>query len=183
MARELQRELGAGRAPVTLENARNAVLFHLRRQGPDHFAQLPDCGEDLARRMARAARAARSVEEFIRDSRSRRVPEARVRRALLRSFLGLQERARPVPFLRVLAIGKNGRRLLRLMGERGTLPVLTKPAQVRRLGPECSMVFDEIVRTADLRCLAWPGCAPLPGGSEWKKSPVVLEKEDKSVVK
>ena len=61
-----------------------------------------------------------------------------LRRMVLWAYLGLTPGDMPerVPYLRVLAANGTGCRLLSRMREAAAVPVLTKPAQVRRLGPE-----------------------------------------------
>ena len=56
---------------------------------------------------------------------------------------------------------------------RAALPILTKPADVRRLSPEAQAVFRREVLATDLYTLAFPG-DPAPGGAEWREGPRVL---------
>ena len=46
------------------------------------------------------------------------------------------------------------------MRRTAAVPVLTKPAQVRRLGPEARRLFELEVRAADLYTLAYPAWRP-----------------------
>ena len=53
-------------------------------------------------------------------------------------------------------------------------PVLTKPADVRQLGPEAQALFEKEARAADLYALAYPDLAAAAGGSTWREGPVIL---------
>ena len=90
-------------------------------------------------------------------------------------YLGLTPGDCPAapPYLRPLAANASGRRLLARMRETASAPVLTKPAAVRRLGPEARALFDLEVRAADLYALAYPALAAAGGGSAWKEGPVL----------
>ena len=52
-------------------------------------------------------------------------------------------------------------------------PVLTKPADVRRLGPEAQELFELEARAADLYALAYPELSAAVGGSLWREGPVI----------
>lgn len=117
---------------------------------------------------------ARSVEELLAYVKTRRYPMARLRRMLLHSYLGLlpAERDRTPPYLRVLGADGRGRALLREMGDRAALPVLTKPADVRKLGEEARTLFAREAGWTDLYTLACP--EPARPGAEYTHSPVML---------
>ena len=66
-----------------------------------------------------------------------------------------------------------GRALLAAMRKGAALPILTKPADVRRLSPEAQAVFRQEVLATDRYTLAFPG-EPAPGGAEWREGPRVL---------
>ena len=90
------------------------------------------------------------------------------------AYLGITPGDRPekVPYLRVLAANERGRVLLGQMRKTASLPVITKPAEVRRMSPEVQAVFALEARATDLYTLAYP--VPAAAGSEWQASPVIL---------
>ena len=174
--RELyEAEEAQGRAPVFAANAERAILAQLRRMGEEDFLALDAGGEGLGNRLAAAAREAASVEELLDRAKTKRYAYARLRRLVLWAYLGLGPETLPVrvPYLRPLAMNQRGRALLAEMRRRAALPILTKPADVRRLSPEAQAVFRQEVRATDLYALAFPG-PPAPGGAEWREGPRVL---------
>ena len=73
---------------------------------------------------------------------------------------------------RVLGANTRARELLRQMKQRASLPVLTKGADVRKLGPEAERFFRAEARCTDLYALACPN-PPAPG-AEYRTDPVIL---------
>ena len=174
--RELyEAEEARGRAPVFAAGAERAILAQLRRMGEADFLALDAGGEGLGNRLAAAAREAASLEELLDRAKTKRYAYARLRRLVLWAYLGLFPETLPVrvPYLRPLAMNQRGRALLAEARRRGALPILTKPADVRRLTPEAQAVFRREVLATDLYTLAFPG-DPAPGGAEWREGPRVL---------
>ena len=60
------------------------------------------------------------------------------------------------------------------MRRTAALPVLTKPADVRRLDAEAQRLFQWEVRATDLYTLAFPSLKEAAGQQEWKTGPVIL---------
>ena len=174
--RELyEAEEARGRAPVFAAGAERAILAQLRRMGEADFLALDAGGEGLGNRLAAAAREAASLEEVLDRAKTKRYAYSRLRRLALWAYLGLRPETLParVPYLRPLAMNQRGRALLAEARRRGALPILTKPADVRRLTPEAQAVFRREVLATDLYTLAFPG-DPAPGGAEWREGPRVL---------
>lgn len=168
-------EEARGRAPVFAAGAQRAILAQLRRMEEADFLALDAGGEGLGNRLAAAAREAASVAEVLDRAKTKRYAYARLRRLVLWAYLGLFPETLPVrvPYLRPLAMNARGRALLAAMRKEAALPILTKPADVRRLSPETQAVFRQEVRATDLYTLAFPG-EPAPGGAEWREGPRVL---------
>ena len=168
-------EEARGRAPVFAAGAQRAILAQLRRMEEADFLALDAGGEGLGNRLAAAAREAASVAEVLDRAKTKRYAYARLRRLVLWAYLGLFPETLPVwvPYLRPLAMNARGRALLAAMRKEAALPILTKPADVRRLSPEAQAVFRQEVRATDLYTLAFPG-EPAPGGAEWREGPRVL---------
>lgn len=144
--------------------AERAVLAKLRTMSPEELCALPDCGEGLENRILEAAGKAGSLEELYDLVKSKRYAHARIRRVVLRAFLGLREIPERVPYLRVLGMNGRGRELLRQMkGE----TLITKPAH----GKGIPLLEAEAGYT-DLYALCFPTVRPC--GMEWRNSPVVL---------
>ena len=173
-ARILAGEMEAGRAPVFLENCQRAVLSQLRRMDEEDFRPYDGGNEGLYRRFYRAVHTGVEAEDILRAAKTKRYPMARLRRMLLQSYLEVPQAAQgeTPPYLRVLGANGRGRELLGRMRKTASLPVITKPGHVRRLGAEAQRVFDLEARCTDLYVLACPELgAP---ESEYRAGPVML---------
>lgn len=169
-----QRKLG--RCPARLERCEMGILARLRTMEPEELPHIPGWEPGLEHRLLAAAREAVNLAELYDRAKTRRAPEARIRRLVLWAFLGLRGDQRPerVPYLRVLGCTGRGRELLRGMKQQAKLPLLTKPGQIRRLGEPGQRVFQWEARATDLWQLCLPAADQRRGGQEWLRSPVIL---------
>ena len=170
----LTREQNKGLAPARALLAERAILARLRSMNEEDFAPYDEGSEGLYRRFAAAAATSCSIEELLQKVKTKRYALARLRRMLMRMYLGLEQYDSTVPYLRVLACNETGRALLKEMKTAATLPVITKPAEGRNLTGSAKDAFAAECRCADLYALACPDLAALPCGSDWVTNPVIL---------
>lgn len=168
----LGREMKKGLAPVDPARLERAMLARLRLMNEHDFASYDSGGEGLYRRVYRAVQEGGSLGDILTRSTTKRYPTARVRRMLWAVFLGLEAPGEDIPYVRILAATEAGRRLLRQMQDAG-VPVLTKAADVGRLGPSAEALFTREARRTDVYTLACPG-SPLPCGSDWRRTPTMI---------
>ena len=165
-----RRELAAGRAPVDMRACQRAILSRLRRMGEKDFLPYDGGGEGLYRRFYRAVRQTADIDRLLETAKTRRYPLARLRRMLLAAYLELPE-PEHIPYLRLLAASRRGCDLLRQM--RGA-PVLTKPADVSRLGPQAQALFTREAGWTDLYTLAYPDLSQGICGTDWRATPWIM---------
>ena len=60
------------------------------------------------------------------------------------------------------------------MRETAAVPILTKPADVRRLPEPARRLFAWEAGATDLYTLAFPNLTAAQGGAEWREGPVIL---------
>lgn len=152
------------------------VFARLRAMSPEEFLLLPDCGEGLHNRLWEAVQQASNLEDLYALTKSRRYPHARIRRLVLWAFLGIRAEDRPdhPPYLRVLGMNRRGQALIREMKAAATLPILTKPAHVRTLGPEARRCLELEARCTGLYDLCRDNFGLTPGRQEFRENPVIL---------
>ena len=173
MAEAYRMEREAGRAPASLERCERAFLARLRFLEEADWAALELGNEGLYRRFFRSSRSAASLSELLETVKTKRYPLARLRRMVFRAYLGLPPAPPEGPaYLRVLAANERGTALLAGMRKTAALPVLTKPAAVRRLGPGARCLFDLEARADRLYALACPDPAAVPDA--WRTGPVIV---------
>ena len=169
----LAREFAAGRGPVCMDAARRQILSRLRAMGEEDFRPYDGGGEGLYHRFYSAVREASSVEELLALAKTKRYPLARLRRMLMQSYLGLTvpEKGDTPAYIRVLAANSRGREVLKTMRETASLPVVTQPGEIRRMGERAQRLFEEESRCTDQYTLSWPAVgAP---DLEFKTGPVI----------
>ncbi len=164
----LGREMKKGLAPADPARLERAMLARLRLMNEHDFASYDSGGEGLYRRVYRAVQEGGSLGDILTRATTKRYPTARVRRMLWAVFLGLEAPGEDISYVRILAATEAGRRLLRQMQDAG-VPVLTKAADVGRLGPSAEVLFTREARRTDVYALACPG-SPLPCGSDWRRT-------------
>lgn len=169
-------ELDAGRAPVTAEAMEGAMLARLRCMTDEEFAALPDATEGLDRRFARAARAEPDVMSFLVAVKTKRYALSRLRRMLCCAYLGIRaDDADGIPpYARVLAANGKGTAILAEIARKGSVPVLTKPADAKTMDARSQHIFELEARATDLFSLAFPNVSERRGGQEWRISPIIV---------
>ncbi len=150
----------------SMEHCPRAVLAVLRRMGPSDWAAIDDVTDGLENRLARAAQSATSLEELYAAVKTKRYTHARIRRIVLRAYLGIGKEDYPKapPYLRVLGFNATGKALLARMQRTATLPTVTRMADVKTLSPDGQALFRLESRCTDLYALG--AKKPLPGGAE-----------------
>jgi len=169
-AEVLRREMAAGRGPVDMHTCQRAILARLRTMSQEDFLPYDGGGEGLYRRFYRAVRQAADIDGLLEAAKTRRYPLARLRRMLLVAYLELPE-PEHIPYLRLLAASSRGCTLLRQM--RGA-PVLTKPADVSRLGQTAQDLFTREAGWTDLYTLAYPDLSQSACGADWRATPWIM---------
>ena len=173
-----QRENKLGRGPVLDENLELAVLSRLRMIDDAAFAALPDAGEGLNFRLARAAREETTIDAIVAAAKSKRYALSRIRRMTMCAALGVKaEDAQEIPpYARVLAATQRGCALLREMSTKSSVPVITKPASVKELDDRARHIFNVCSAAHDLFSLGYTAQAERRGGADWRISPKIAIK-------
>ena len=103
-------------APLhTLQAGERAILARLRSMEDAEFEALPYGSEGLWRKFMHACRAQSSLEQILSATKSKRYTRSRLDRMLMCAFLGISREMMeaPTPYTRVLALGEQGREVLR----------------------------------------------------------------------
>lgn len=172
----LNREIAAGRAPVTLKSAESAILYRLRTMAEEDYAALPDASEGFYLRLMRVARTASSYAEILENTKTKRYAMSRIRRMVLASLLGITAEMQNElpPYIRVLGANDRGRKILRQAKKSAALPIITKPAAARNLNENARRAFETEALATDIYNLMLPDPAQRLGGTEWTRGPVIL---------
>ena len=129
------------KCPVFIDKIGNEILSFFRFLSPDEIANravkrsgcgncVADDGDGIVDRLCNQARASKSFDEFINSSYNSRHTDARIKRVMLFSLLGVSDKlAKELPtYTTLLATNKQGRELLSQIRRSNTFPIVTKPA-------------------------------------------------------
>lgn len=172
-AKVLRRELAAGRV-ADIGNVERTIMDCLRRIEETDLAAYDGGGEGLYHRLYDAVRRCATLEEVLAGAKTKRYTAVRIRRMVLAAWLGLERAPERVPYLRVLAANGTGRALLRQMRDSGA-PVLTKAADVARLGVEAEALFRCEAMYTDCYTLAYAAREQSLPDSDWRLTPIMVK--------
>lgn len=133
-----------------------ALLYRLRTCTAAELAEIYDITEGLEHRILSSAAQSLHFQQLLAGLRTRRYPDARLRRVLLCALLGIKKQwsQKPAYYLRVLGCNPRGMKLLAQMRNRAACSVLTKPAHYRRLPQRERELFELECRCTSVYSLA-----------------------------
>ena len=116
-----------GVAPAELARAETAILSHFRLARGEDLEAVPELGGGLGRRIAEAALASASLEELVQRATTKKYPEARIRRGILFSMLGITEEDLRTPPSYAVLLGANraGCGFLKTVKKSARIPIVT----------------------------------------------------------
>lgn len=172
----LSKACDTGHAPASQTVCDLALVSYLRRLSPADFIPYTGDIDGLHHRLYRAVQQNCNFSAICQAAQTRRYPLARIRRALLRTYLGLCHDASPLPhYLRVLAIGPRGRKLLREIAAHASLPLIIKPVSEKKLPQDLQPYLQQDVLADDLYSLAQPNRTLHIGGQHYRQTPYLYE--------
>ncbi len=181
---EIRRRLAAGEdcsafAPAvnapTADIARleRAILAALRGLRRDELDRVADCAGGLGDRLCKAIRGGTSLSGIYFMAKTKRYTLARIRRAVLCAFLGIDKsisRADPA-YIRILGMNGRGREIL--AAANCPLPMDTSLKALSKTSPEARRQAEFEARLTDVWSLALE--EPLPCGFDLTAKPIILE--------
>lgn len=159
-------EAKGGKLPCDFARLELAFLAKLRTLSTDDFRKIPDVSEGLEYRISDAVKSSKSVAEIIEKIKTKRYTHSRIRRIILRSFLGLTAdfSAPPPPYARILALNENGREIIKKAKKTASIPIITKSAHIMRLDDEFARkLFAKENELTDIFSLCYPEIMPCGG--------------------
>ena len=133
----------------------NTILYKIRTISADELAKAPDISEGIENRIISAAKQARSLEELYSLAKTKRYSHARIRRIVWNCLLGVtaKDLEIPVPYIRITGFNRNGAELIRAAKETAELPLISKPADLQKLGETAQRIFSLECTAGDIYAL------------------------------
>lgn len=152
-----------------------AILAKLRCMKPEDFEQVYDAAAGLGERLYKAVRRAGSLEELYFLTKTKRYTLARIRRAVLCAFLGVEKKMlrEKDAYIRILGMNPRGREILSAAKAAGcALPLDTSLRALMDTSREAHRQGAFQSRCRDIWALALE--KPLPCGSDFTAKPVII---------
>lgn len=153
----------------SLVNCERAVLSKLRTMTPEDFLKIDGVTEGLENRITNAVRNSADLEELYSLIKTKRYPHSRIRRIILRAYLGIYDFPESPPYLRILGFNEKGRQLLSDMKKSAKKPIITKLGDC---SAEILPYFERECAFTDLYNLGYK--KPLPCGTEQRSQIVII---------
>jgi hypothetical protein len=108
------------------------------------FLMIDDVSEGLENRIISAVKSASSLDELYDMIKTKRYTHSRIRRIILRAYLGITNDMQKSPrYLRVLGFSNKGKELLSQMKKSAALPIITKYSEAKAQGGEILKLFGQ----------------------------------------
>lgn len=154
----------------SLKHCEKAILYKLRTMSADDFKKIEDVSEGLENRIVEAVKSSNSLDELYDSIKTKRYTHSRIRRIILRAYLGITEDMASEPkYLRILAFNARGRELLAEMKKTATMPIITKYGNA---GDEIKDLYDLECKFTDLYNLGYK--TPKSCGTEQTQKVIIL---------
>ncbi|MBR7163912.1 MAG: nucleotidyltransferase family protein [Clostridia bacterium] len=176
VAEIINREIAAGRGPVTAEDLGILLCYALRRADAATLVKISGVSEGLENRLIAAAEEFRSFDEIAMVAKTKRYPYTRICRTLLKVLLGItkdDESLKPA-YARILGVGKGGGAVLKQLQKTTTVPILNKLATADFADANARRLFSLDVAATDLYALLYPKKNTGKSGMDFYRSPVIL---------
>lgn len=142
---------------------------------PEDFEAVYDAAQGLGERLFKAVRRAGSLDELYFLAKTKRYTLARIRRAVLCAFLGVDKKMlhEPDGYIRILGMNSRGREILSAAKNSGcTVPMDTSLRALMDASFEAHRLGAFQARCRDVWALALE--KPLPCGSDFTAKPTIL---------
>lgn len=153
----------------SIYHCETAVLSRLRMITAEDFKQIADVSEGLENRIAEAVKKACSLDALYSLVKSKRYTLSRIRRIVLRAYLGITDTPENPPYIRVLGFNSKGRELLSKIKKNADLPIITKLSDCTQ---STRPFFEQECKFTDLYNLGYK--KPLPCATEQQSQIVII---------
>ena len=131
-----------------------AVIASLKKLSADDFARLPDCNTELAHAFENAAASCNSFEKLFENLPTKQYTRARLNRIMLFAFIGVETDLPDLPpFVRILAMDKNGEYIVKNATTNSMLPVSHSYRILQEKDENCRKVIEKEALATDLQSL------------------------------
>lgn len=176
----LAQEFSQGRAPIYFKQLNTQLMTLLRRSTPEKLKQIIEITEGLENRIYRLAHQTTDIQEFLKKLKTKRFTYTRLQRFLIHLLLDYTKEAelcleKGPPYLRLLGFTDRGQKLLRQIKLKGTLPIISRGAQIDhhlKKHPEIFPFWEKDVLATNLYTLLYPNPMTRTANLDYQLPPV-----------
>lgn len=161
-------------APVAdISRLERAILASLRNMRHDDFERIADCAGGLGDRLYKAVRRGNSLSGIYFMTKTKRYTLARIRRAVLCGFLGVDKdiSREKCAYIRILGMNSRGKEILSLAN--CSLPIDTSLKALSKTSPKARFQAEFEAHITDIFSLALK--EPLPCGVDFTAPPIIID--------
>ncbi len=120
-----------------------AVIFTLKKLSASDFEKIPDCNKELSHAFSNNVSDCSTIEQLIDSLPTKQYTRARLKRIILFAFLGYnQNLPNLVPFIRVLAMDKNGEYILKNAKNVSEIPISHSYRILKEINDDCKNIIN-----------------------------------------
>ncbi|MCD7872270.1 MAG: nucleotidyltransferase family protein [Clostridiales bacterium] len=150
-------------------NCEKAVLYKLRTISKDSLLMFDGISEGLENRIKNAANVSSNLDELYMNIKTKRYTLSRIKRIILRVYLGITGYSAEAPYIHILGFNEKGKSLLSEIKKKSSKPIITKLSDCDKITKP--FFINECLYT-DIYNLGYK--TPLPCGTEQKSQIVVI---------
>ena len=150
-----------------------AILATLRTLRPSDLERIADCSNGLGNRLYKAIRKGNSLSGIYFMTKTKRYTLARIRRAVLCGFLGIDKdiSREKCAYIRILGMNARGKEIL--SAANCTLPIDTSLKALSKTSYEARRQAEFEAQLTDIYALAF--AEPMTCGADFTSKPIILE--------
>lgn len=147
------------------------VILNMRLTTPQKLAQINEVSEGLENRFIAAANIHSTLPQLCDAVKSKRYTLSRIRRIAYSALLGLTKEVAGLSpsYIRILGMNENGKKLLKEMKNKASLPIIIKPADYKG-----DTIFNLNSKAEDIFSLCAPKQELRIGGNDLRRTPIIL---------
>jgi len=174
-------EFSSGRGPVSSKCFEDIIISTIRKTSPDELSKLPYFNEGLENRIKMAANGTGCIEDLIDKATTKRYPRTRIQRCIFNLLTGMSKEEfntfntyNGPQYARVLGFNNKGMKLLKLMKEKSSIPVITKPSDfIQSCNPLMRRMLEIESYSTDLYVLGYKNPKFKHAGQEFTQSIII----------
>lgn len=161
-AKLIEKETEIGFAPLALENAERAILYSLKNFSIKDFLKISYVSEGLENRILSSLPNVKSIDDLLKNIKTKRYTMARIKRILLLVFLGITKSKQKckMPYIKILGVNKEGLKILKKTKNTATIPLVSKFKEIKKLGNKALDFFETECKISEMCCMFSKDMAP-----------------------